>query len=373
MSYFKKDEILILLGAGASVDAGIPHSRAMVDRVEALIDDEWNERKELYNFVKSSIHYGDGVRGEFSDDVNIERLVNTLEELNRKEEHPLYPFVGAWIPKLGEVSGRNFEHIRELRDRIVGRLRDRWLSLKYPEKADYYQSLVRFQEQYEHPLRVFTLNYDLCVENNCDPDLLERGFEDREWDWQRFDLENQNVLLYKLHGSTDWVREDGRLTHRNPDHIEDEEVEIIFGTTQKMQYVDPFLFLAYELRRWTLSRARLIITIGYGFGDDHINDILGQALRVKEEKKLLSIAPVESNEEAEVEICSILQVHENDRVACWGITAKEFMEDHMDVRKLGDKLFPEEEDLFTVVSGEKVTEPHEEQQVEADPVPENTS
>lgn len=371
MSYFKKDEILILLGAGASVDAGIPHSKSMIDRVESLIRDEWSDREELYNFVKSSIHYGGGVRGEYGDDVNfnIERLVSTLEELNRKEEHPLYPFVGAWIPKLGEVSGENFDHIRDLRDRIVGRLRDRWLSVKYPEKANYFQALMRFQEMYEHPLRVFTLNYDLCVEDNCDPELLERGFEDREWDWQRFELEEKNIFLYKLHGSTDWVRNEGQLTWQNHDHIEDDEVEIIFGTTQKMQYVDPFLFLAYELRKWTLSRARLIITIGYGFGDDHVNDILGQALRIGDDKKLLSIAPVNDAVGAETQICSTLQVDEG-RVVCWDMGAKVFMEDYMDVGRLGDELFPREQELFPEVGKETVESQDE---VEAEPVSENTS
>ena len=65
----------------------------------------------------------------------------------------------------------------------------------------------------------------------------------------------------------------------SPTKIEDDRVALIFGTSNKLQYVDPFLFLAYQLRRWTIEAARLVVTIGYGFMDDHINEILGQALR----------------------------------------------------------------------------------------------
>ncbi len=37
MSFFKENQIIILLGAGASVDAGIPHSNRMISNVKDLI------------------------------------------------------------------------------------------------------------------------------------------------------------------------------------------------------------------------------------------------------------------------------------------------------------------------------------------------
>jgi NAD-dependent SIR2 family protein deacetylase len=44
---FKKDEVLVLLGAGASVDAGIPHSAEMVRQIEAALEKDWKDYKEL--------------------------------------------------------------------------------------------------------------------------------------------------------------------------------------------------------------------------------------------------------------------------------------------------------------------------------------
>jgi hypothetical protein len=83
---FKKDEVLVLLGAGASVDAGIPHSAEMVRQIEAALEQDWKPYKELYNYVRSAIFYADGIRGTYAKDVayNIERLVMSLE-LARRE------------------------------------------------------------------------------------------------------------------------------------------------------------------------------------------------------------------------------------------------------------------------------------------------
>lgn len=55
-----------------------------------------------------------------------------------------------------------------------------------------------------------------------------------------------------------------------------------------MQYIDPYLFYAYELRKYSLE-AKLIITIGYGYYDEHINGIIGQALRHDKDTKLIAV------------------------------------------------------------------------------------
>jgi len=98
-------------------------------------------------------------------------------------------------------------------------------------------------------------NYDLCVETNCSASSIERGFNDkRQWDWRLFDEQVQtekNLFLYKLHGSIDWTHDsEGNLTYLDSiSQITPDAIAIIFGTSYKLQYVDPFLFFAYEFRR----------------------------------------------------------------------------------------------------------------------------
>lgn len=333
---FRANEVIILLGAGASVEADIPDSSKMVENIEKLVsnNEKWKEFKSLYHYIRSSIYYADGLRGKFGNDVlfNIERLVNVLDELQKKERHTLYPFVGAWNPTLQNVAGAQFEKIEMFQDKIMDILRRQWIALSEKEHADYYKGLLRFQNEYQFPLRVFSLNYDLCVEQVCGSDKVQRGFTigERVWDWRAFDETSDDrvpILLYKLHGSADWqfTKEHKVRYNDSPLSIEDKDIAIIFGTDYKFQYIDPFLFLAYELRRWTLDDARVIVCIGYGFNDEHINGILQQSLRQKQERRLLAIVgPRDTSDTAISRISNQLNV-QNDQVVVVACGAKEFL------------------------------------------------
>jgi len=298
---FKKDEVLVLLGAGASVDAGVPHSAAMVREIENALDNDWKQFKDLYNYVRSAIYYADGIRGTFDKEVsyNIERLVVSLDELSRREEHPLYPFIGAWNPRLAQVAGTDFSNVSEFKTKILEKLRHEWIEISnYEYAADYYKGLINFQKELNHPLRVFSLNYDLCVEKSYHAEYKEfpeRGFDkDRFWCHELLEEATpaeKSLYLYKLHGSIDWVRDpnNGKLTYSDStSKIKVDEGELIFGTTYKLQYVDPFLFLVYQLRRLSLE-AKLLLVVGYGFGDEHINGILQQALRGGQDKRIVAV------------------------------------------------------------------------------------
>ncbi len=133
----------------------------------------------------------------------------------------------------------------------------------------------------------------------------------------------------------------------DPSSIED--AAIIFGTTYKFQYKDPFLFLAYEFRRWTLS-SRLIICIGYGFGDEHINQIIQQALNQNENRLLLSVSPIKTSEDQRIsEIEKAIGTRNHGQIKVTSQSAKQFMENDMNLEYLL-RLFPKtEEDLFPVI------------------------
>ena len=354
---FKRDEVIVLLGAGASVEAGIPDSTDMVRKVEDLVQGQgdWQSHQDLYNYIRSSIYYAEGIQGKFDTEVqfNIETLVNVLDEIQRKENHTLYPFVGAWNQKLVEVAGTRFENVDRLLSSILEALRSEWVVLRRNEKAGYYEGLARFQQEYGHQLRVFSLNYDLCVELTCGSENVQRGFSaDRLWDWRLFDQESGDpvpLLLYKLHGSVDWYfDENDSVTYSDStSSIGAEKLAMIFGTSYKFQYVDPFLFLAYELRRWTLDSARVIVAVGYGFNDEHINGILEQALRQNEGRKLLAVvAPGDeaTATEQRKRIAKSLNASlgQVDTRACG---AEEFLGQRLTVDELSS-LFPDEPDLM---------------------------
>jgi hypothetical protein len=368
---FKKDEVLVLLGAGASVDAGIPHSAQMVRYIEDALKQEWRQYKELYDYVRSAIYYADGIRGTYDVAYNIERLVVSLDELSRREEHPLYPFIGAWNPRLTQVAGSAFETVSEFRTKILEKLRREWIEIPNYDRAGYYSGLINFQRELNYPLRVFSLNYDLCVERAYQVEYREypeRGFEKSdERIWNHLLLEegspaDKNLYLYKLHGSIDWRREleTGKLTYSDSSStIKIEESSLIFGTAYKLQYVDPFLFLVYQLRRWSLE-ARLVLVVGYGFRDEHINAILCQALRANVGKQLLAVMwDGSSVDDGAVQrfkhfVTKELGLESDKQVNVIVSSAKDFLGEQLSLATVS-QFFPPEEELFQEIRSEAAT------------------
>jgi hypothetical protein len=160
----RSKDIILLLGAGASAEADIPVSAAMIDRVEQLLltKEDWKIHNALYNHVKSAIHFSEGLKGRFKDGVqfNIETLVNTLYELERNEEHPLYPFIAAWNSRFVTLAGEQFKHVRTFRRLILGALK-KWMCPQNAAKSSYYRGLINLQKELTYPLHVFSLNWDL--------------------------------------------------------------------------------------------------------------------------------------------------------------------------------------------------------------------
>ena len=288
----KQDEIIILLGAGASADAGIPVTSKMVQDVEEFIDNnqdkDWSQFKNLYYLVKSSVEFSYGIQGKHVN-FNIETLLNILYELEKKEMHPLYPFIGSWSVRFNEIIKDDFNLIKDFKDKIIQQLKT-WIQPDNLKLLEYYKKLSEFQKQIQFPLKIFTLNYDLLIEKNLSEITIERGFDDnKKWNYKLFSErpEDPNIYLYKLHGSLDWERDKITQIVKCVDNIPNIP-DLIFGTQYKMQYIDPYLFLFSEFRYYAL-KAKLIICIGYSFSDEHINAILSQALRNNEGTKIYSV------------------------------------------------------------------------------------
>jgi len=356
MSNFKENEIIFLLGAGASANAGIPVSSQMDDMIKNLIvnDSDWKQYEKLYYLIKSGVNYSAGLTGQ-SSTFNIETLLFVLEELKQKEKHLLYPFIGSWNIRFNEVVKDNFRLIENFMKEIKKKLKE-WVDLEDERKAEYFKHLAKFRQELNSPLRIFTLNYDKCIETNTNnPGFefkLERGFEadTRKWNYKLFDppvkdLE-PDVYLYKLHGSIDWKRDPNTNivsysngTARNPD--------LIFGTQNKLSYSDPYLFLFSQFRHYTLN-ARLIVCIGYSFSDEHINGLIEQALKQDITKKVLSVMKGTGKSETELNdfIASKLNVSK-DKIIIEKSEAKDFFESKLNL-KYFTQIFPfdEEDNVF---------------------------
>lgn len=339
----RSTDIIFLLGAGASVEANIPASATMIIEIEKLLTAEklWKAYASLYNHVKSAIHYSAGLKGDFGSQVpyNIETLVNTLYELERNEEHPLYPFIASWNSRFVGLAQADFANVREFRRLILQELK-KWMCPEDTAAGDYYKGFIAIQKHLNYPLHVFSLNYDRCMERIAAPDVrVESGFENygphHFWDWERFEQPEggpdtlPQFYLYKLHGSINWKRDEGNnlFCVEQTQNVESDRMDVIFGRDFKLEAADPYLFYAYQFRRFTLD-ASLIVTLGYSFADDHINKMLTQAIRKADTRQILAVARCDSDDDCKRrknEVASRLKI-DPSRVDFIKGTAKTFLE-----------------------------------------------
>lgn len=348
----KSDDIIVLLGAGASCEAGLKSSLQMTQQVEEKLEKNWKDYKSLYLAIKSSILYGHNLKGNTTTDLNIEEFVNVLSELERCDEHTIYPFIASWNMELSKYGGNDFCNIKKFKKAIVKELAEKWVNLKNTTDANYYNNLKLFAISIGTNLRIFSLNYDLCVERACGMDFVHRGFnENRIWD-DRCMADDENtqhpLRLYKLHGSLDWRRNKNEQIYfeDNPSPCDDvEDYKLIFGTTYKLRYEDPFLFLISSLRRYALD-AKLIICIGYSFGDDHINAILNRSFTRDENTCFVAVTKCDENKKKEEQdrISKILKVP-NSNVILFTEGAKDFLQNHLTIDEMS-KFIPHEQTPF---------------------------
>lgn len=154
--------------------------------------------------------------------------------------------------------------------------------------------------------RIFTTNYDLCLELAAKErrmpildgfDLITpRTFDGRWFDYdfvRRSSKEGApNYLesvfhLYKLHGSVDW--------HRSSDGIvRDTETKtpyLIFPRDEKfaLSFEQPFLEMMSRFQMALREKDTALILVGFGFNDHHLNQPIFHALATNPNFKLLVV------------------------------------------------------------------------------------
>lgn len=166
------------------------------------------------------------------------------------------------------------------------------------------------------PVQIFTTNYDLLLELACEESdvVVINGFEGifrRRWNPASFDCDigratshpqtprfehsARHIRLYKLHGSLSWFEDEGGFCEDKPSPGSERVPLIIYPS--RLKYAEstrsPFDWL---FRRFgaALQEAKLLICIGYGFGDDTLNHYIFAQLRNRLSLLALSKEPIDA-------------------------------------------------------------------------------
>jgi len=161
-------------------------------------------------------------------------------------------------------------------------------------------------------LKLFTTNYDLCFEKAIGniggvaidgfSFMAPRRYDPRYFDYdivQRPRTSNTPtnylkgvVLLYKLHGSVNWLRtEDGSITQQ--DKPPADKACLIYPAKGKYQqsYSQPYLESISQYLSAIREPNTCVAVLGFGFNDDHLSEPILAAVRSNPHLRLLVVDP----------------------------------------------------------------------------------
>jgi NAD-dependent SIR2 family protein deacetylase len=283
------NEEMLLLGAGASVEAEIPDAKKMAKEIIRKFNDaaHLSKEAEVLNFVNEQLIAAAKKRySDLSIDcVDIEALYNAILLLSERDTLEISPFVESWHPYLDEIEDADETFKRIM---LWMKLKLKGLTLINDEKrVDYLKPILNLAK-HQNKLFIATLNYDYAIEllsriNGIACDTGIESWMEKGW----FDYPNNGIQLIRLHGSNYWLWSedvmtyDERLPHRLirvqpqfdvelPMSVLVEPPMVIFGQRNKLTAEGPFLDLLKKFDE-QLQRTDILTVIGYSFRDPHIN------------------------------------------------------------------------------------------------------
>ncbi|MBI5409877.1 MAG: SIR2 family protein [Nitrospirae bacterium] len=256
---YSASDIVFLLGAGATVDAGMPTIKGLTERlIERFERCQDKEFIAIYELLAKADSLVESNYEKFFEYTELIKRASSIEDI----------FCIRMPDYLIRTINNPFstDVIRTLMNNI---LRTCQKDVK-PEYLSYLQDFLPENGR----LKVFTLNYDLCVETACKNKgvLVTTGFN-HEWNPLLFYGNEKGINLYKLHGSLLWFYDDNWTIQELSELPENKNPEIVLGPGSKMQADDPFLTLFYEFSR-AVQEAKICIVVGYGYQDAHVNTVL---------------------------------------------------------------------------------------------------
>ncbi|MFB2584934.1 SIR2 family protein [Herbiconiux liukaitaii] len=318
----------VLLGAGASADAGLPLTNQLAQELVRRfgLQHQRSPLTRVLNFVYGAmVSHETEQGGDPFAAVNVETLFSAIRLLRDRNTHEVAPFA-SWRAGVGaldassdaralsrrveqgalKATGPRFGSGDDLLDAIravvhqetgVGGDGTSYAELEpllrelvaeilsSPVTVDYLSPLADLALSQPGGLDVITLNYDLTIEMMAEQRSVpvRRGIE--TWrPGEDLDIESADgtINLTKLHGSIDWAtetwsRERGTLPQKiarvASGGSRHSDPAIVIGNREKLETEGSTLAL---LRRFeqSLRRAERLVIVGYSGGDAHVNAVV---------------------------------------------------------------------------------------------------
>jgi len=272
----RESQIIYLLGAGASFCAGLPGIFRLTDLVRSrLCNISRRTFDEIIQFLTDNRIENPNIEEVLSE--LCYRLSAVGSAYRDKERHKaIFEEICRCIQNILKVDSST-EYHKEFVRRIVSR-REAEPAKKVP------------------PVQIFTTNYDLLIELACEEShiVIINGFEGifhRRWnpccfDYDigkatthtqnpRFEPSARHIRLYKLHGSLSWFGDSSQFYEEKPISESNRTPLIIYPSRLKYaQSIRPPFDWLFRRFSSAVSKAKLLICIGYRFADKHLNQYI---------------------------------------------------------------------------------------------------
>ena len=173
-------------------------------------------------------------------------------------------------------------------------------------------------------LNIFTTNYDLYSEKAMDllgihyvngftggiskffnPTIFNYALAEKmDLSQSKWSVIDNFFYLYKIHGSVNWIEAEGEnklfkvQEIQNPkfSNLKDAEI-MIYPTPLKYNasFGSPYSDLFREFQRRLMMNNNILVTIGYSFNDEHINNLIFQAFTIPSFRLIIIGEPTENN------------------------------------------------------------------------------
>jgi len=250
---------------------------------------------------------------------NLERLMETLLSLRFGLQRSIHGRHKRPLQKVESVIGKLQRFILEKCSAGAFAKGDRSVAELY---ESFYRKLIFRDRALPRPW-IFTTNYDLFNETamdrlglpNCNgfSGTVERRFNPAVFRYslaEQLDLANRKwtavdgfVYLCKLHGSINWIEDEHGLSHIRETQAPGEHDRIMIfptPTKQSASLGSPYSDLFREFQSRVVREQSVLFVIGYSFGDEHVNNIIFQALTIPTFKLIIFASPDASGEIAKL-------------------------------------------------------------------------
>lgn len=305
---------MFFLGAGASVDAGLPDVVRLVCKFvewlksisenQGLNEKQRSEAKEHLSLVEKILTILKNWRAEqknYNTEIDIEILLDAIERIENKNTDILSAFYENTSLKIGEHPAYNlvFNGKRKISGEIKDFIKTTFSNTRI--NVTYLKPLNNFIRGYRG-LSIFSTNYDLCIEQFCKENgrTFVDGFNpywNPEIEYGKKD--SPDIQLYKLHGSITWYRSEGGEYTRSDIIVSDERSIIVGGQEvvplilypgRKLEYIEPVIYMLAEIKK-QLEEVNYVFVVGYSFKDGHLAKLFRYAAARNRKLILFLIGP----------------------------------------------------------------------------------